>query len=172
MGDIADYELSRYEIEEELLNEYLEGYYNDNEAYELGLVDESGRLNEDGLKIAQNKDIMTFEKCQEELRTQTNSLDFIEYHICCYDDQSEIISNYKHKKTNYKQKLRFNFPELDDEALLNLFKDHPTCNCCREEMLIQKGKFGKFYFCGNKCESQGTISEVYWLKLKDRLKNI
>lgn len=170
MGDMADYELLRCEGEEELLNDYLDGYYDDNEAYQLTLIDEKGRLDKEGSEIAQSKEIMTFEKCQEELRIFTNNLSFIEpQHNCC-KIQSEYLNNYKN--TNYKQILRFHFPNLSDEAIFNLFKNSPICNCCREEMLIREGKFGKFYFCGNRCDSQGTISEKYWLKLKNKLKNI
>lgn len=38
----------------------------------------------------------------------------------------------------------------------------PTCNCCDTPMTPRMGRFGKFYFCNNGCESQPTISDKAW----------
>ena len=38
----------------------------------------------------------------------------------------------------------------------------PTCNCCDAPMTPRMGRFGKFYFCNNGCESQPTISDKAW----------
>ena len=55
---------------------------------------------------------------------------------------------------------------LNQEAIKNLAKTNPTCNCCREEMMPREGKFGKFYYCMNNCEGQKCVSDKYWQSIK------
>lgn len=38
----------------------------------------------------------------------------------------------------------------------------PVCNSCNTPMTPRMGRFGKFYFCNNGCESQPTISDKAW----------
>lgn len=45
-------------------------------------------------------------------------------------------------------------------------REKPTCNICEKEMLPKFGKFGKFYYCGNKCRGQPTVSDKYWQDFK------
>lgn len=42
----------------------------------------------------------------------------------------------------------------------------PVCNCCNKEMTPRNGKYGKFYFCQNRCKNQKCVSETYWKTVK------
>jgi hypothetical protein len=50
--------------------------------------------------------------------------------------------------------------------------DNPHCNICRKEMSSKIGRFGKFYFCSNKCKGQPTVSDTYWQKYKKSVKGL
>lgn len=157
--------LYRAEVEEEYLYDYLEGYISDNDAYDFGLIDESGSLCNSGMEIAQSLPIMTLDCCKQEIEKLTLQLDL--FIAKGANSKEELGSDKVCKK--YSNRLRLAFPELNDAAIINLFKDNPTCNCCGNQMTEQHGKFGKFYFCVNKCTEQKNISESYWLKLKGEI---
>ena len=67
MGDMAREALLRGELEEELLEGYLDGYLSDEDAYENGLVDEQGTLCPAGAKYAAERRLCTSEDLDEEI---------------------------------------------------------------------------------------------------------
>lgn len=55
---------------------------------------------------------------------------------------------------------------LNDVSTKNLYKELPTCNVCQKEMVCCEGKYGVFYYCGNRCKNQKTVSDKYWQSVR------
>lgn len=163
MGGGAYDALYRASMDEEHLDRHLNNWMSDGDAYDLGLIDELGTLGHDGLIIAQNKEIPTLETCNRELRTLGLQLDV---------SNANLGANEEPTRKTYKTELKAAFPNLNERAIFNLFKSVPSCNCCGKPMTARDGKFGKFYFCENKCDGQKTVSDVYWKSLKRKLESI
>jgi len=61
---------------------------------------------------------------------------------------------------------------VNKEAVKRAARENPTCNVCNTEMTAQNGRYGKFYFCANKCEGQKTVSDAYWQDFKQKAKSL
>jgi len=61
---------------------------------------------------------------------------------------------------------------VNKEAVKRAARENPTCNVCNSEMTAQNGRYGKFYFCANKCEGQKTVSDTYWQDFKQKAKSL
>jgi len=61
---------------------------------------------------------------------------------------------------------------VNKEAVKRAARENPTCNICNTEMTAQNGRYGKFYFCYNKCDGQKTVSDAYWQDFKQKAKTI
>lgn len=145
MGDMADMFLEHVEQTEMLRDDYSCGNMSMEDAYDYGFLDETGC--EIGMQDSYGRNgIPTLEYLQNQLK----------------------ISELELSSIGNQQSIRPATVSigLTKQALLNVRKNSPTCNVCLEEMQPQDGKFGKFYFCGNKCEGQKTVSDSYWQSLK------
>jgi hypothetical protein len=144
MGEMAGMALDRCMIEEDMLDEYCNSTMGLSEAYENGFIDEMG-VETQGVQSGWDRTIIGG------IDTINNELLHAEKDFQIFMYQGEAI-----EVANDKVII------LNGEAVANLSKEYPTCNCCRVTMKVQSGRFGKFYFCGNKCEGQSTVSDKYW----------
>lgn len=79
--------------------------------------------------------------------------------------RKEIIKLYKAGSINiFKADGRYLI--YTDQQIKNLEKENPTCNCCNTLMNKANGKYGAFFYCGNKCKEQKTVSEKWWKEIK------
>lgn len=141
MADMADFALD-YAIEtEHLADDYANGAMSEQEAYEHGLIDESGYFTQD----------MHFDS-----RVEVNDLESLNFKLALTSRELSLLTNISSS----------NQPKLNAKAIANLSKPNPTCNICEEQMQPRLGKYGKFYFCNNYCEGQSTISDTYWQSIR------
>jgi hypothetical protein len=144
MGDMAEMALDRAFTEEYQLDEYVQGNYSMEEAFEHGFLDASG-MEQEGVQAGWDRATIGPDEIENELKHAIKDFDLA---------TQQLSATYAPKKV------------LNTEAVANLNKDCPTCNCCRESMTPRKGKFGKFYFCDNACKDQSTVSDKYWQSVK------
>ncbi len=132
--------------EESRRDDYALGFMSMEDAYEYGFIDESG-CEQRAIKDSYDRNkIHTYESISDELRI------------------AEADLNSCNSKHSNKVLLSDPYKNLNEKAIENLFKEHPSCNVCHKEMSKRNGKFGAFYFCS--CEGQKTVSEKYWLSIR------
>ena len=141
MGDMTDMSLDMISSAEYERDVYVSGGVDCNEAYDLGILDETGC--EVGMGDAW-------------ARASIGSLDSINTELKIATLEFDSSAN----KSNYVPVV----DSLNEKAIANLLNDKPTCNTCEKIMSERSGKFGKFYFC--KCPKQSTVSDNYWQKIK------
>ena len=83
-------------------------------------------------------------------------------------EQSRYTANQPTNVTSSSQQPRNQYPRYStDEPKPTSELSPPTCNCCSTPMTPRIGRFGKFYFCNNGCESQPTISDKAWRSINE-----
>lgn len=80
-----------------------------------------------------------------------------------WDDGFAKLKALGHPRLMFTKDKYWILSEKQEEAL---YRANPTCNDCYTEMKEANGKFGKFYFCGNKCKHQKSISDKYWQAIR------
>ena len=139
MGEMADMSLDMISYAEHERDVYVSGGMDMQEAYDLGIIDESGV--EVGIGDAwERSSIGSIDSINTELKIAT-----LEFDVATNKSEYSAVGN-----------------PLNEKAIANLLNDKPTCNICELIMSERVGKFGKFYFC--KCPEQGTVSDIYWQK--------
>ena len=147
MGEMADMALDACVVHEALLDEYVSGGMGLDEAYDHGIIDESG-CERSGVQGAWDRcNVETLDDINDRLKLASLELDY-----------ATEVSTPPEKVTPVKG--------LSANAIRNLSKPCPSCNCCGEMMEARSGRYGKFYFCTNACEGQKTVSDAYWQKVK------
>jgi len=157
MGQHADDAVFMCIEHSSVCDEYVSGNMSLYEAYEYGLIDSTGCEVDEELDRAWDRgEIPTTDNLNNQLSHAlkdltiatsvytTNDVDLGEVVIDCWGQENTI----------------------NKKAVENLYKDTPTCNICAEDMQPQEGKFGKFYYCGNRCKGQKTVSDTYWQSVK------
>ena len=145
MGDMADMFLQEVCTTESMRDDYSNGFISNIEAYEIGFIDEAG-IESEGISEAYG-------------RNELLSLDGV--------NKSLLHESVKFDNLSLLSKVsESSGASLNEAAILNLINDSPTCNLCGDLMRGQAGKFGKFYFCGNRCDGQKTVSDKYWQSVR------
>ena len=148
---------------EAFCDEYVAGRVGIHEAYEAGILNELGQECDPSVEAAWDRNyIPTREAVENELSHAIKDFELAnrskkEYEPETLSEEDLIEQGYIKIKEN---------TWLNKRASDNLRKERPTCNYCGESMLPQEGKFGKFYYCGNQCEGQKTVSDKYWQKVR------
>lgn len=164
---------------EAFCDDYVSGNVSLQDAYDNGLLDEVGRELDPSLASAWERSyIPTKEAVENELSHAMK--DFELAHYSQYKEdlylKSKLQEAYEPETLSEEDLIEQGYTKLRDntwlnkEASNNLYKEFPTCNCCRQSMFPQEGKFGKFYYCKNKCEGQKTVSDKYWQTVRIKLK--
>ncbi len=151
MGEMADAFLSDVIDEENLRTEYLSGGIDHGDAYDLGLIDELG------FDTFDRDSVWTPEYSEEAIDNQLEKLTL-------QLDNAVLRSSSSCNNERHRQQRPLYIPSkyghLNALAIINLTKEHPTCNICEKQMNARTGKYGKFYWCS--CDGQKTVSERYW----------
>ena len=138
MGDMADMFLSQVCEYESMRDDYVSGGMSLQDAYGNRFIDEMGCEPISMQEAWDRASIGSSNSLDNELEVGTAKFDLAS------SIQKEVL------------------PSFNKSAKNNLYKQCPTCNHCQEEMSTQFGKFGKFYYCGNRCKGQSTVSDKYW----------
>lgn len=144
MGDGSELSINYAFATEELADEYVSGEMSLVDAYNNGLIDETG-YEYPGLRDGYRGEIWAAESVDREIESAEKDLS---------------ISTYRCSKYGNKQNI------LNQAAKANLKNSVPTCNCCGTSMESRTGKFGKFYYCPNSCPEQKTVSDKYWQSVR------
>jgi len=168
MGEMADMALDDLSTMEGLRDDYVNGYMDQNEAFDNGFIDSYG-TEQEGIQAAWDRNpIPTEENLDNALFRAEAGMDRAMYEKD--RSQSEDLGQTSVKdKIAWLQNERRKIilaEELNEVALENLKKERPTCNMCYQMMQKRTGKFGDFYFCGNSCENQPTVSDKYWQSVR------
>ena len=144
MGDMTDFELESVETMESLRDSYVSGDMDINEAYENGFINEMG-TEQYGMQDAWDRSSIPTE---DNINSELNSIENTFYNDNnCQDTKGK----------------------LNEQAIRNLKKEHPTCKVCGNKMDERIGRFGAFFFCGNHCKGQKTISNKHWQSIRKTL---
>ncbi len=160
MGEMADMALDCAFEEEADADEYVQGDMSMEDAYEHGFLDSTGA--EVNMEDAwERSPIPTPEALDQQLQVAE-----LQLQVTSQSSSSMSVS----KAIRIYEAIRIckeaglTVININKEAVKNLNKECPTCNCCGEEMTTRIGKFGKFYFCT--CPDQVTVSDKYWQSIK------
>lgn len=146
MGEMADMALDDVATQQGLMYDFVSGGMSKQEAFEHGFVDAAGGIN----------DRMGYdEACKEHAENLG---------LVGRDDRA--IEGLPPERSVCRPTTSGAGDELTEIAKRNLFKESPTCNVCQKEMSSREGKFGKFYYCSNQCDGQGTVSDKYWQSVR------
>ena len=156
MGEMAGYFLDEVCDEESLREDYALGFMSHEDAYDHNFINEMG-YEQNGIQDAYDRIKLNDRSgLDDELNSTMLMLDI--------GIPSTTTTHSQERHSSERQSSGFSYDRLSEEAIENLFKEHPTCNICRKEMGKRTGKFGAFYFCS--CKGQGTVSESYWNSVK------
>lgn len=144
MGDMADMFLDSCMQHEAEWDDYFNGHMSDEAAMDAGILDSTGTVTNSAQfeRVINRNPIPTVDNLNQELKLATAQLG---------STRSVSVSR------DIRQ-------TLNQAAIDNLSKPHPTCNWCGEQMDVRNGKFGKFYFCT--CPEQKTVSDKYWQSVR------
>lgn len=167
MGQHADDFLNMCIDHDSVCDDYASGNMSLEDAYEHGLIDENGCEIDPSLKLAYERySFPTPENIHNELSHALKDLtiaDLRTQHPRVYENIVDLLQENGCEKVIdcWGQETL-----LNEVASDNLYKEVPTCNHCLEDMTRRVGKFGKFYFCSNRCKDQGTVSDEYWQSVR------
>ena len=168
MGQHADDFVNMCIDHEAFCHDYLDGNISCEEAFEAGIIDSMGSISDPALaKAIEDSYIPTVENLQNALSHAEKDLTIST--MTTEEEGLPPLQEFLDEhgiETIETSKGKF---YLNKEASESLYNDCPTCNICREEMHPQDGKFGKFYYCNNRCEGQGTVSDKYWQKIRKKM---
>lgn len=166
MGQHADDFVNMCIDHEDFCHGYLDGRVGVQEAFDAGIIDYAGGVADPALaKAIEDSYIPTVENLENALSHAEKDL-AIATMKDCHEEELPPLQDFLDEHgivTIETPKGKF---YLNKEASESLYNEVPMCNFCREYMLPQEGKFGKFYFCGNKCKGQKTVSDKYWQSVK------
>jgi len=156
---------------EAFCDDYVAGRVGIHEAYEAGIINELGQECDPSVESAWDRSyIPTKEAVENELAHAVK--DFELAHSLKSRTGNVQRDRFDPETLSEEDLIDLGYTKLNDttwlnkEASNNLYKEFPTCNCCRESMTPQEGKFGKFYYCKNRCEGQKTVSDKYWQSVR------
>lgn len=138
MGEMADMALDDTAVFESLVDDYVSGDMSMHEAFEHGI------LNVDGTELPHVQ--AAYDRAPISLEYVQKNLVLVERGFTVGELRSIISSQAR--------------------SLAATVKLHPTCNYCGGEMSPRMGKFGKFYYCSNRCPGQKAVSDAYWQSVR------
>lgn len=160
---------------ESFCDDYVAGRVGIYEAYEAGIVNELGQECDLSVEAAWDRSyIPTKEAVENELAHAVKDFELAH----CLESKTglnvknDLPDRIDSDTLSEEELIDLGYTKLNSKTWLNkedsnnLYKEFPTCNCCRQSMLPQEGKFGKFYYCKNKCEGQKTVSDKYWQSVR------
>lgn len=125
-------------------DDYFSGNMSLEDAYDKGIMNAQGYADAAQLdRVIERNNIGTFDQLNADLKDALKDLN---------------LSNQTHNSYGCMKSA------LNQQAIKNLSKPHPTCNYCGEQMKARNGKYGKFYYCH--CPEQCTVSDKYWQSIR------
>lgn len=153
MGEMADMALELCIQHEAEWDDYHCGFMSDEDAFESGIIDSQGYADSAQMeRVIERNKIPTVENMNNELSHAIKDLTIA-------SSQQVYPSTPLSRSQSIKN-------TLNEAAIANLKKPNPTCNWCGQQMPSREGKYGKFYFCANRCPGQKTVSDSYWQSIK------
>ena len=158
MSEFTGYALERACGEESQLDDYVNGNMSNQDAHDCGILDAQG-CEQSGVQAGWDRSAIGMASIDSSLAMAEAAFDgsisaaaFLGFPVGG-GASAELVEgvDYDVITSNSSTVSKGWSAALDKEAMGNLKNENPTCNCCREEMQPQHGKFGKFYFCGNQC---------------------
>lgn len=152
MGDMADMANERCEMDEMIRDEYLDGGMSAQDAYDHGLLDETGRF------------MFNIDDADVQIHTAADIGRELWMAEATLSGHAPTARRPVVGQSSAQRNVKPEHAHLNDAAIANLKNAVPTCNCCLNLMKPREGKFGKFYYC--RCPNQPTVSDSYWQKTR------
>lgn len=152
MGEFADYAVDEAMEEEYQRDIFANSGMDSEEAFERGYLGPAGDMTAFADFSPDRVEIDTYESLSRDLENL----------------ELQLIGSYGKQVSSYTMatELKDMYPNLNNKAILNLFKEAPTCNSCENTMKERNGMYGSFYYCPNLCSDQKTVSKKYWDSIK------